>query len=417
MASPPSSERQISVALPAGSLGVGIQEQDGTGLCVVTSAPRRESSPSPLRVNDVVLSMNGIRLADVEGGLDAWVRLFAAFASGPRNLIVVRRCDDDDVGGDATAVASASSVTARHRRDASSADDMKVAHTTVFHKLRGRGDADWSPALLDAAAAALTAAAAAAAAAEKSNPSSSSSSSWTTYRLGIMDAITSLKDRTGSSSIAIRKRMQACIPADKNWTNHIFLGELKKMVAIGILMRTKDCYKISADYKDMLKRLEQEIRVIEKTRRADILRERVNEKEKKRATIVNPSSSSSWTTYRSRIMDAILSLEDCTGSSSIAIRKRMQANTDRIWNDGIYHNELWKAVSDGDIMECRGRFKASFKYKESLIAKKEKRSASMAAATAGKDPAKGGGRPSNFPGSLFGKDIFCPLFERYEEQS
>ena len=26
------------------------------------------------------------------------------------------------------------------------------------------------------------------------------------------------------------------------------------------------------------------------------------------------------------------------------------------------------------------------------------------------------GRGSNIPGSLFGKDFICPLFERYEEQ-
>ena len=69
------------------------------------------------------------------------------------------------------------------------------------------------------------------------------------YKAGIITAITGLKDRTGSSSIAIKKAMQATLPADKKWLNAMFLGALKKMVADGILVKVKDSYKISADYK------------------------------------------------------------------------------------------------------------------------------------------------------------------------
>ena len=65
---------------------------------MVTEVPRESSSP--LRVRDVILSMNGIRLKDVEGGLESWVRLFVAFCSGPRNLAVARRIDGDGVDGD-----------------------------------------------------------------------------------------------------------------------------------------------------------------------------------------------------------------------------------------------------------------------------------------------------------------------------
>ena len=69
------------------------------------------------------------------------------------------------------------------------------------------------------------------------------------YKAGIITAITGLKDRTGSSSISIKKSMQATLPADKKWLNAMYLGALKKMVADGILVKTKDSYKISADYK------------------------------------------------------------------------------------------------------------------------------------------------------------------------
>ena len=63
------------------------------------------------------------------------------------------------------------------------------------------------------------------------------------YKAGIITAITGLKDRTGSSSIAIKKSMQASLPTDKKWLNTMFLGALKKMVADGILLKIKDSYK------------------------------------------------------------------------------------------------------------------------------------------------------------------------------
>jgi histone H1/5 len=38
-----------------------------------------------------------------------------------------------------------------------------------------------------------------------------------TYKAGIVDAISELKDRTGSSMIAIKKLMMSKFPADKKW--------------------------------------------------------------------------------------------------------------------------------------------------------------------------------------------------------
>ena len=92
-------------------------------------------------MRDVILSLNGIRLRDVEGGLDAWVRLFAAFASCPRNLAVVRRIDGGDVIS-AVAPPSKSSIAARgHRNDdgvdrsaASAVHDIKTAHTAALRR-------------------------------------------------------------------------------------------------------------------------------------------------------------------------------------------------------------------------------------------------------------------------------------------
>ena len=69
------------------------------------------------------------------------------------------------------------------------------------------------------------------------------------YKAGIIAAITELKERTGSSSIAIKKHMQANLPADKKWLNATFLAALKKAVADGDLVQTKNSYKLSADYK------------------------------------------------------------------------------------------------------------------------------------------------------------------------
>ena len=48
------------------------------------------------------------------------------------------------------------------------------------------------------------------------------------YKAGIIEAIQEHKDRTGSSSIAIKKIMQAKLATDKKWMNATFLAALKK---------------------------------------------------------------------------------------------------------------------------------------------------------------------------------------------
>ena len=69
------------------------------------------------------------------------------------------------------------------------------------------------------------------------------------YKAGIVKAIDELKDRTGSSMIAIKKHMQANLPKDKKWMNAVFLKTLKAGVASGDFVQNKNSYKLSADFK------------------------------------------------------------------------------------------------------------------------------------------------------------------------
>lgn len=72
------------------------------------------------------------------------------------------------------------------------------------------------------------------------------------YKAGIIEAITELKDRQGSSMIAIKKFMQSKLPAEKKWANAIFLNSLKSGVAAGDFVQNKNSYKLSADFKKKL---------------------------------------------------------------------------------------------------------------------------------------------------------------------
>ena len=69
------------------------------------------------------------------------------------------------------------------------------------------------------------------------------------YKEGIVAAIVALKDRNGSSSIAIKKYMQDHLPKDKKWLNATFLTALKNGVAAGDFVKTKNSYKLSAEFK------------------------------------------------------------------------------------------------------------------------------------------------------------------------
>merc|ERR1711897_124818 len=69
------------------------------------------------------------------------------------------------------------------------------------------------------------------------------------YKAGIIEAIEELKERSGSSAIAIKKYMQAKLPKDKKWKNGMFLMALKNGVASGDFVQNKNSYKLSTDFK------------------------------------------------------------------------------------------------------------------------------------------------------------------------
>ena len=69
------------------------------------------------------------------------------------------------------------------------------------------------------------------------------------YKAGIIKSIDDLKDRTGSSMIAIKKVMQTDLPKDKKWLNATFLSALKAGVASGDFIQIKNSYKLSPEFK------------------------------------------------------------------------------------------------------------------------------------------------------------------------
>ena len=78
--------QSINITIPPGPLGVGIISEDGN--CVISS--KSNQSNSPLMVDDIIISLNGIKLSQIEGGVDGWVRLFQMFGQVQRNLVVQR---------------------------------------------------------------------------------------------------------------------------------------------------------------------------------------------------------------------------------------------------------------------------------------------------------------------------------------
>ena len=77
--------KQLSIELPRrGPMDVVFQNQNGK--CTIVKA----SVNSLLQVGNNIVLMNGITMSDVMGGVQAWVKLFKAFADSDRKLIVQR---------------------------------------------------------------------------------------------------------------------------------------------------------------------------------------------------------------------------------------------------------------------------------------------------------------------------------------
>jgi len=106
---------------------------------------------------DIILSLNGIILADVSGNVDDVVNLFTGLASSPR-LVVIRRHID------------ISPLTANSGDAVSPQPPTVVQQAPVVQQPAAQGSTNF------------------------------------TYKAGVLGAITELNDRTGSSCIAIKKR-------------------------------------------------------------------------------------------------------------------------------------------------------------------------------------------------------------------
>lgn len=75
------------VVAPAGDLGVVIKKGVTNGMCTVVE---KSVEDYPLDVQDVIISLNGIKLAEVQDGEEAWAKLFDTFKAAPMNLVVCR---------------------------------------------------------------------------------------------------------------------------------------------------------------------------------------------------------------------------------------------------------------------------------------------------------------------------------------
>ena len=82
----------LTIPIPPGPLGVGIQKKGG--YCIVSSINettlRMNGISSPLIINDIILSLNGIKLKEVQHAPQSWMKLFKAFQIGQRTLVVQR---------------------------------------------------------------------------------------------------------------------------------------------------------------------------------------------------------------------------------------------------------------------------------------------------------------------------------------
>ena len=76
----------LTIRLPPGA-ALSVTLTQVSGKCIVSS---KEGANSPLEANDVILSLNGVDLAEVDGGVPSWIELFQVFSTGERTLVVER---------------------------------------------------------------------------------------------------------------------------------------------------------------------------------------------------------------------------------------------------------------------------------------------------------------------------------------
>ena len=107
-----------------GPLNIGIKMNSADD-CVVSR--KEPQSNSPLRVGDILLSLNGITLRDVEGGTEAWGKLFSAFNTGERKVKVQRNAAGNDS-------VNSQFIKSEKKQSNESSDDSMQDNTTASKK-------------------------------------------------------------------------------------------------------------------------------------------------------------------------------------------------------------------------------------------------------------------------------------------
>mmetsp|Transcript_17851 Transcript_17851/g.51804 ORF Transcript_17851/g.51804 Transcript_17851/m.51804 type:complete len:80 (+) Transcript_17851:49-288(+) len=69
------------------------------------------------------------------------------------------------------------------------------------------------------------------------------------HKAGVTKVINEIKDRTGSSIIAIKNHMQANLTKDKKWMNYAFLLALNLVILAGYFVQIKNLYKLLPEFK------------------------------------------------------------------------------------------------------------------------------------------------------------------------
>eukprot|EP00986_Skeletonema_menzelii_P009411 scaffold4277_cov140-Skeletonema_menzelii.AAC.4 len=172
------------------------------------------------------------------------------------------------------------------------------------------------------------------------------------YKAGIIQAITELKDRTGSSSIAIKKRMQAEM-GDKKWLNGMFLKALKDGVAAGDLVKVEDSFKLSADFKKKVKKASKPKKAAPKKKASSLVRLGAPEKASSLqfGMIEGREHPSTSTHAATKITCGVLGIATTAAVGLYLYKKRRTTNTKTKNTEQQEETEHSDSVPDPDPME------------------------------------------------------------------
>eukprot|EP00567_Pseudictyota_dubia_P002944 CAMPEP_0197449666 /NCGR_PEP_ID=MMETSP1175-20131217/22437_1 /TAXON_ID=1003142 /ORGANISM="Triceratium dubium, Strain CCMP147" /LENGTH=271 /DNA_ID=CAMNT_0042981867 /DNA_START=36 /DNA_END=851 /DNA_ORIENTATION=- len=181
-------------------------------------------------------------------------------------------------------------------------------------------------------------------------------------RVDIITAIRELKDRNGSSMMAIKKHMQAKHPKGKKWTDTSFRKALNQCVAAGDLVQNKNSYKLSEKYKSK-KKSSTKSKKKSFTKSKKKSSKKKSGKGQKKAKVEKYKEGDlkqiSGTVYdleieeyKDEVLDALAELEDEQKFSVAEILQEITFSTDEL--DQVLHDIL-SLVDDGTLVQdCSG---------------------------------------------------------------